>query len=221
MDVAGLRSELARLGLVDRAKAAGEPATAELIQQARKLAGLDIFDATPLSLPRAAFAWLPAKVVTISSCDVAVGKMISAGTSLATLAPPVVRAGIGGTPVDALPGPRVFVLEEARLNFVNGQELTPRGLARLLSSDSWATYRQTDGEVPIVGQWQLRAPVDVASVPASTIVTTGGISCVSVSGLPQTVTITASSLGKTLVTFEPTDWPKAIDVTPSSGFSCA
>jgi hypothetical protein len=218
-DVDTLRAELARLQVVPSAEPASAPAGKELISKARALAGLESPDSADLSLPRTAFAWLPATTATIESCDVPVGADVSTGVALVTLAPPITQVRVATVPSDAIRGNRVLAVGNAEVTLTNGTTATGRALARLLKADAWQIYQQSNGEVPIVGQWRLETPLEVASIPPSSLVTTGRRACVSVSGKPQPVTIAASSLGRTLVTFDSL-WPGAIDAAPSPELTC-
>lgn len=141
-DVSALRRELVRLGVAKSVGSAAGAATEDLIVAARKLAGFDDSADAPLVVPRGAFAWVPAGASTISSCDAAVGSVVAAGASLATLSPPVIQARIAGAPERAISGARVLVVGGARLSLSDQREVTRRGLARLLKGAPWSTLNR-------------------------------------------------------------------------------
>lgn len=227
-DVAALRTELARLGAIPAGAPPLAPADAALITAARLLAGLGVTSAaTPAAatLPPGTFAWAPSATATVATCDVSVGSTVSAGAPLFTLSPPVTELAVTASPADAIPGPRVLTVAPVTVEVTDGRITSAEDLARLVATPAWAAYEQTAGKVPIRGQWKLKTPISVASLPAASLVTSGAgnaasdRACVSASGRPVPVTIVASSLGRTLVTFTGT-WPDAVDTTPAEALRC-
>lgn len=223
-DVASLRAELTRLKVIPTGTPSSSPADEPLISAARRLAGLSDSD-TASTLPLEAFAWLPSPTTTMSSCDVPVGASVSTGSALFTLSPPVTELAVTASPTDAASGARVLTVAPVTVDVTDGRVTSASDLARLVSTPAWAAYEQTAGNVPIRGQWKLKTPIEVASLPAASLVTAAGSSagyghaCVSAQGEAIPVTIVASSLGRTLVTFNGT-WPDMVDTTPTQDMEC-
>ncbi len=219
-DVTSLRVELTRLRSVPAGRSPSAPADADLITAARRLGGLN---ASSASLPPDAFAWIPGSTTKVATCDVPVGATVPAGAPLSTLSPPVVEVSISASPTDEAPGPRVLTVGSVTVK-VTGRRITAAAdLARLARTPEWAAYEQSAGKAPVGGQWKLKIPVQVASLPAASLFTpsgaAGGQACVSVAGRLVPVTVVASSLGRTLVTFADA-WPDRVDTTPPKGFRC-
>jgi hypothetical protein len=219
-DVVALRAELTRLKAVPVGTSRSAPADTRLIRAARRLSGLD---SAAGSLPTGAFAWMPSSNSTVATCEVPVGARVSAGTPLATLSPPVTNLAISAPSASAAPGPRVLTVASVTVRVIDGRVTAANDLARLVRTAAWATYEQSAGKVPVRGRWKLSRPIQVASLPAASLVTAGPAagsrSCVSSGGRALPVTVVASSLGRTLVTFTGT-WPAAVDPRPSPALRC-
>lgn len=225
-DVTSLRAELVRLGVIPRNSRVTDPADERLVSAARRLAGLPPPSSSAgLTLPLGSFAWTPAIRTAIATCAVPVGASVSAGEPLLSLSPPVTALTLVGVPPKAAPGPRELILDSVTVPLTRGRVTSEKDLAMLVSTPAWAGYEQSAGKVPLQGQWRLKTPLQVASLPAASLRTPGAgggrddAACVSSNGRAMPVTIIASSLGRTLVTFAGA-WPATVDATPAEALSC-
>lgn len=222
-DVDSLRAELTRLKLLPKANPVSQPADKQLVAQARRLAGLSPPTATSSSqrLPLGAFAWTPSAVTVMATCEVPVGSRVSTGTPLFTLSPPLTGLTFP-TPEGAVPGARELAVDSVTVDVADGRVTAENDLSRVTTTPAWAAYQQNAGKVPVAGQWRLKTPIPVASLPAASLrVGTGGnaAGCVAVKGVAVPVRIIASSLGHTLVTFSG-QWPATVDTMPVGTFRC-
>jgi len=226
-DVRSLRNEFTRLKRLTNGKPLTTPADAQLIATARHLSGLDADStetASDASLPPGAFAWMPTSTGKLATCDLPVGAKVSAGTPLSTLSAPLTELVISAPPADAAAGPRLLELAPVTVKLADSRITEASDLARLMKTPAWEAYELSSGQVPLVGQWKLSEPIQVASLPAASLLTAGASkvsdkACVSTHGRPVPVTIVASSLGRTLVTF-PGTWPDTVDTTPKHEMQC-
>jgi hypothetical protein len=164
--------------------------------------------------------WLPSETATVSTCDVGVGATVSAGLPLFTSV-----GGLTGLTVAGLedPAQRVAVSVDGALTApisADGVVSDAGFLTAYENSPMYAQWRSSSsGALTVVTQ--LAQPVQVVSVPPSSLYAVSGSSAclVDQAGVPVAVTIVASQLGQTFVMADPL--PTGVTVSaPKDGPSC-
>jgi hypothetical protein len=217
-DVDALHDELQRLRLIDVGSlAAGSVAGPDTIRALVDLANLP---RTTRRIPAAAFAWLPGPAVKAAQCATAIGARVSTGTPLIELAPDVSEVSLKSRPSGVVPGRRLLTMDGTSV------QMGPRGtidssdaIRRLLTTPTFQAFLSSDGTVPLQATWVLAQALDVAALPASSVVVTAGSACVSRSGVGYPVQIVTSELGNTLVEMDRTI--ATVDAAPPDDLTCA
>lgn len=202
-DVEALQVELARLGYRVSTDGTYGKATKAAVTALFKAAGV----VKPTGdLPAASVLWLPAASVTVKACEVPVGSATSA-EAFATTAGTLVSLGLADTLTTVTPGDRVLRLGEASAPVGEGGVVTdPAFLEAVRGSAEFAGWQRTEGSEPLTLEYVLAVPLDVSVVPPGALFAlSGSAGCVSADGTPHPVTVVASSLGQTLVTFDGLD----------------
>ncbi|MFF2620492.1 peptidoglycan-binding domain-containing protein [Oerskovia jenensis] len=202
-DVKALQVELSRLGHKVSADGTYGDATKVAVTKLFKAAGV----AKPTGdLPVASVLWLPAASVTVKACEVPVGGATSE-EAFATTAGTLVSLGLSDTLSNVTPGDRVLRLGELSAPVGEGGVVTdPTFLEAVRGSMEFAGWQRTEGSEPLTLEYVLAAPLDVSVVPpGSLFALSGATGCVSADGTAYPVTVVASSLGQTLVTFDGLD----------------
>lgn len=218
-DVAGLATELARLG-----RFSGDPAARAGTALIRAFQDL----ATSLGAPGAALpwgtvpqslvAWLPAESVAVSQCQVSVASRVSVGADLALFDTPLSSARIVTDLSRFAPGERVLTIGDAVVPVGDGQSVSDPGALAGLAANPQVRYAPDLKSVN--GKWTLAAPVTVAVVPAAAIQpSTVGSGCVVGDGRALAVTIVSSQLGSSYVSFAG-PVPAMVDLDPPAGLTC-
>ncbi|TGJ96266.1 hypothetical protein DLJ96_11045 [Actinotalea fermentans ATCC 43279 = JCM 9966 = DSM 3133] len=213
-DVKALQVELARLGHKVATDGTYGDATKAAVTTLFKAAGV----AKPTGdLPVASVLWLPAPSVTVKACEVPVGAATSA-EAFATTAGTLASLGLSDTLTGVTPGDRVLRLGEVSAPVGEGGIVTdPAFLEAVRGSVEFAGWQRTEGSEPLTLEYVLAAPLDVSVVPPGALFALSGTAgCVSVDGTAFPVTVVASSLGQTLVTFDGLDAataPTEVDLT--------
>lgn len=191
-DVTAITTELERLGRIS--KASSTMRTSDLTALI-KLAGLP---AETVSIPPGTFVWLPSPTSTWGECEDAVGKPTSAA-SLGKLSPVLQDVHLKTSPVDPVEGARTLIVGSVGAPIENGRVNDPNVLTQIAATEEFAAFQRSNAQVPIPASWQLATPIPAARVPAASITTRGGRSCLAVDGRPVTVSVVSSALGKALV----------------------
>ena len=238
-DVKALQVELQRLGHNLVTDGTYGSNTAKAVD--RMLAKLDGAGAGPrqgadAGLPLSRALWIPAHIVTPTSCDSQLGARVSNGDKLMTTASTGTIAHVVDLPRDLLPGTRLFTDGgiEATVND-DGTITDPASISALshaaramindspsANSGSNSTGDGAPSAPKVSGQIALATPRATNSVPPSAIVGIDGAEgCVVSDGRAVRVTIIGSQLGQTFVDFAAsTPQPRTVDVSPSESTSC-
>ncbi|MFE4466296.1 peptidoglycan-binding protein [Oerskovia sp. NPDC056781] len=221
-DVKALQVELARLGHTVRVDGTYGDATKVAVTKLFKAAGV----AKPTGdLPVASVLWLPAPSVTVKACETPVGGATSE-EAFATTSGTLVSLGLADTLTNVTPGDRVVRLGEASAQVGEGGIVTdPAFLDAVRGSVEFAAWQRTEGSEPLTLEYVLASPLDVSVVPPGALFALDGpAGCVRADGTAHPVTVVASSLGQTLVTFDGLDAttaPTEVELTSQDvGQSC-
>lgn len=202
-DVKALQVELARLGHKVKADGTYGEATKVAVTKLFKTAGVP----KPTGdLPVASVLWLPAASVTVKGCEVPVGAKTSE-EAFATTAGTLASLGLSDTLSNVTPGDRVLRLGELSAPVGEGGVVTdPAFLEAVRGSMEFAGWQRTEGSEPLTLEYVLATPLDVSVVPPGALFALSGTTgCVRAEGTAHPVTVIASSLGQTLVTFDGLD----------------
>ena len=221
-DVKALQVELARLGYQVSTDGDYGNATKAAVTKLFKAAGVP----KPTGdLPVASVLWLPAASVTVKACEAPVGADTTE-EAFATTSGTLVSLGLSDTLSNITPGDRVLRLGELSAPVGEGGAVTdPAFLEAVRASMEFAGWQRTEGTEPLTLEYVLAAPLDVSVVPPGALFAlSGAAGCVSAGGTAHPVTVVASSLGQTLVTFDglaAASAPTDVELTPQEqGQTC-
>ena len=161
--------------------------------------------------------WVPPGS-TVAGCPLRVGDAITAGGAIASL------VDGGGTityaaPATQIEGARVLTVGDTRVEAA-GSPLTDEAAVAAVFASPAGTAALKSTDKTLSAQWELATPVEAYPVPPSSLFgIADGAACVSSAGTVSAVTILASSLGTTYVTFSGAP-PAAVDVFPPPGAAC-
>ncbi|MDR0488569.1 MAG: hypothetical protein LBG99_04075 [Propionibacteriaceae bacterium] len=165
--------------------------------------------------------WLPAQEVTISSCDLSVGKEVTANTTVAMLPPVVVSASVRELPKEMMPGDRQLIMDGAvLLTDELGRVTESESLARIASTSTYRRALNGDGDVTTT--WSLVNSVEAWVIPPSAVtVNSTGQSCIVADGKPVSVSIVGSQLGRSyVVPEEAIKVPEMVSFDSTSNATC-
>lgn len=221
-DVKALQTELARLGHAVTADGTYGASTKAAVTRLFKAAGV----AKPTGdLAVASVLWLPAPSVTVKACETPVG-VATSEEAFATTAGTLVSLGLSDTLPNVTPGDRVLRLGEVSAPVDEGGVVTdPAFLEAVRGSVEFAGWQRAEGSEPLTLQYVLAAPLEVSVVPPGALFALDGpTGCVRADGAAHPVTVVASSLGQSLVTFDGLDAataPTEVELTSQEeGQSC-
>ncbi|PFG41779.1 putative peptidoglycan binding protein [Isoptericola jiangsuensis] len=215
-DVEALQAELVRLGHDLDADGEFGRATYDAVNALLADVGVGRPDGR---IAPADVLWIPARRVAVTSCETPLGG--SAGAFATTSG---VLTGLrltGGTAEDGRERVARVAGVEAPVG-ADGTVTDPDLLAALADSPEMDTWRRTDGESGLTVELALADPLEVAVVPPGALFgLVGDHGCVRSDGATHPVTVVASSLGQTSVTFDDADVPDRVDlVGQRPGRSC-
>ncbi len=209
-DVIAIQTELARLGYDVTVDGWFGWVTWDAYRQALENVGAS---AQPRTLTLASLLWLPSIDTPVSGCPLEVGDTVEAGTHLAERSGELSAVAVTNLPTDLIEGDRklTFGGVTAPLD-ENGHVTDADALAALADTSGIRSY-DPDGDSDLTATIQLTEPITVYSVPVGAVSVPGAAPSVTSNGARYPVAIVASSLGRSLVTFE-TEPPATIDTTP-------
>lgn len=218
-DVHAVQVELERLGLSGPPSGVFDTMTAAAVD-----AILDPSGGAPSSegLPAEAVVWISAPEVTVESCDLGVGELVTPGSRLATIAGSLaglqvelpastglvhgarsVVYGGSAAEVDPAPDDSVIVVDDVEL------------LAAVAAGPDYQAWVASDGLTPVTVEYVLRAPVEVIAVPPGALfgleVSAG---CIRSGGRDHPVTVVASRAGQTFVVLDDGTEVESVDRAP-------
>lgn len=199
-DVTALQGELRRLG--ENAPDSGV-VDWNTRRAAAHLAGIDDGrGGIPGTIPVDIWLWIPAPKITVRSVATDVGRDVTAGADLLTLASGLTGARIT-PPTDALPGARTITFLEKTFPVEADGAITDPEALTALAAHPLVVQRlstATGEELKVQVEWSLAEPLRAWSLPPAAIVTAGtDRACVVVDGRSVPVRILASELGRTFV----------------------
>lgn len=219
-DVAALQTELNRLGHSVTADGTYGRQTASAVAALRRLNGL----AAGSDLPLADVLWLPRDELTVQDCAL-LGSTIAPGDRVALSAPQLVAARIDPLPSGLVEGDRVLALDQLTVH-IDAEGGVDRDSLESLSAEaqvaSAIASSSASGPAQVTGSLRLRSPLEVATIPAAAIVIDSRATCVVSEGQAVPVTVVASQLGQSLITFQPDmAVPEQIDADPDGSQLCS
>ena len=215
-DVGALQVELHRLGyLTAEPDGTFGPATAAAVRDLQR----DVLGHLRPSgtLVLAQTLWLPAEQVTVASCDLAPGSVLTT-TAFATVGGALESLRLS-VPTGAAPGPRVATLAGITTPVPDDGVVTdPEFLAAVEAALATAPAGSAS---PTVG-YVLVEPLDVVVVPPGALFALSGAhGCIVADGAPHPVTVISSALGQAFVTFDDGATPTAVALTgQADGQAC-
>ncbi len=216
-DVKAFQAELARLGYEVSADGNFGAGTAAALKKFQSDAGI----AKPSgALEPSDVIWLPARTVTVKSCDLRLGA--SPEGTFATVAGTIDGLRLTDSDAGKAAGERVLALGDVTVPVIADQDVTdPEFLSAVSESMQFLGWQRTDGESALMLDYQLAEPLDVAVIPPGAVFAIkGDQACVASNGVAQPVRVVASSLGQTSVTFDGKT-PSTVDLTKQrAGQSC-
>ncbi len=213
-DVTALQTELARLGYSVDADGHYGAATRSAVATVQR----DVLGMTRPSgsLTRASVLWLPAPSVTVATCEHRLGDEVTGVLATTAGALDALRVTV---PDRATPGDRLVRFAGHTAPVEDGLVTDPEFLATLGASAEFR-YAQ-EASQPLTLDYVLAEPLAVAVVPpGSVFALSGDAGCVVAGGEARPVTVVASSLGQTYVTFTG-EAPASVELTPqAAGRTC-
>jgi hypothetical protein len=172
-------------------------------------------------LAAASVMWLPDPSVTVGTCDVVVGAQFQGGALAATASGLQALEDVKDPTVDtaaATPRPRVVTYGDLETTVDEAGLITdPAFLAAVAAGGEFALSQTPEGGGKVTLRSVLADPLDVATLPPGAIYdVVGAAGCVVGDGAPAPVTVIASALGQTSVTFDATV-PTQVAVAPDAG----
>lgn len=219
-DVAALQAELSRLGhsVADDHGRLGSATRAALAAVMSK-AGVELHAGA--TIHRDQLLWVPDPKAPIASCTGAVGSAVTAGQSLATLAPALVGAAIAKLPSTMVPGARALQIGTIKVSVdAEGRVTSRKDLDAIAASPDYASQSTNTSSTGLAASLTLDKPVTVAVVPPSAVVGDQQHACVVAQGHPVAVQVVGSQLGESYVTFTGTA-PASVAVAPPKDTPCS
>jgi len=215
-DVAALQGELARLGyLAADADGIFGPATARAVKALKSATGQDARDG---SLAVSSVMWLAQPTQPLATCEIAVGDTVDVGARYATV-PGGLSALRVALPLSVSAGPHVLTLGEQHASIDDeGMVTDPDFLAAVQASDDYGYWVASGASAttPLMMAVQLAQPIEGVLVPPSALFgVAGSRGCILVGGVAEPVTVIASELGRSIVTFDSGATPSHVDIDPA------
>lgn len=199
-DVRALQVELARLGHSVAATGTFGEQTRAAVSALLSEIGVDRPSGR---LAVASVMWLPAPQVRVDSCEVELAEVVSQGP-YATVAGSLAALRVSADPSAGGLGDRVLRWGDLAAPIGrDGRVTDAEFLGALAASQEFAFATSEQGQGTMTLQSALAEPLAVVVVPPAAIFEpSGGMGCVVADGQPRRVSIVASSLGQTMVTFD-------------------
>lgn len=222
-DVRSLQEELARLGHDVAADGVFGKSTTKALTALGKQIGI----AKPTgALTAASILWLPEPSVPIKACLLAVGSASPGNAPFATTAGGLISLHLQNAPTDITPGARVAGFGPVVAPVADDGSITDPALIDAVRQSPGFIMSQLPDAPESSGiqvTYTLAEPLTVTIVsPGALFALSDGRGCVRSADATFPVTVIASSLGKTFVTFdEGQSPPTAVDPAPTQpGVTC-
>lgn len=222
-DVTALAAELTRLGRFDGdvEGSAGRGLLAA-VRQLQKDLGTPEADLVDQVIPMSQLAWLPTDQAVAASCDVSVGSTVTPGTTVIGFDAPIVAATVSADTTRFAPGDRTLIVDGHRLAVgPDGAITDPDALTQLSASPSVTNARRAGVLNSLHAHYPLATPMTVSVIPPVSIRPIAkGRGCVVAADQALPVTIVASELGQSFVTFDGPA-PQSVRLDPPSDLTCS
>lgn len=217
-DVAALQTELVRLGSSLVIDGVFGRVDAEALDGVIVAAGGVAPDSPGAHLDT--IAWMPAPVVTVSSCRAAAGERVAPGQQLADLPVALTSARLAPLP-DAVAGDRVIVADGVEHPVPADGIITDAAtLAAVLASTEYRQARSESTTAEVDFDYLLASPIDAVAIPPSALYDLEAArGCVQNDGVAVRVELLASQLGQALVV--PARSLDSVDLHPDPAVPCA
>lgn len=229
-DATAIQAELNRIGL--SVQVDGKLGEKSIRAVNARLSELGATVLEPSVISKSSLLWLPAQTVTAGSCLLSLGATVDAGTSIVSVRPTLAGAAVKILPENLVPGERAIRIHDALVAVDEKGQVPNDGLSALATAPAVAaalsetpeaeSSSSTTASVSLDAVLQLTAPVAAWAVPPGSITAVEGTTgCVHTGGTSYVVSIVASELGKSFVTFrEATSPPRVIDAFPDKSRQC-
>lgn len=223
-DVAALQRELARLGyLVTETERFDWQTWVAWDALAETLGG----DTDYGTLALAQVLWLPEADTRVAACPIGLGQSATQGEPLVKLPRPLLAGAVTSYPTDLVPGVRRLVVDTIDIEVDEVGRLSPAGLASLEDTDSFTSFSLSPDDAAPTAELVLADPVAVYPVPPAAVAMTGDTDgCVTLdagdgSADPAAVTVVASRLGRSYISFAETPEGTRIQARADRGLTCS
>lgn len=229
-DVAGLQTELLRLGYSLTVDGIAGPDTVSAVAKLFNQAGDKNF--TTGNVPPSRILWIPAAKVMVESCAALHGSDIAVGDVLATLAGGLVKVSIQKMPANLVPGARILTIDSLSVPIgEDGVVNDPSALEQLSALSSLAHSskiqstsggaKTSDAPQPVTGELALFQPISIAVIPPSAVYSVSqNRGCIASSGIGYPVTIVGSELGQTYISLSSTEEIANVDISTRTKPPC-
>ncbi|MCL1923226.1 MAG: hypothetical protein FWG15_05150 [Propionibacteriaceae bacterium] len=167
--------------------------------------------------------WLPAREVTIASCEVSVGTELAGRSTIATVPAQANYADIKDLPRDGADGARQVIIDGVTLPIDDEGHITDaETLATLSSLPAFAQASMDSSPATLTATWELVDTATVWMIPPSSI-SAGSptLGCVIGDGNPINIRIIGSQLGQSFVVpIEDTAPPAEVSLDPAKLSQC-
>jgi hypothetical protein len=225
-DVVAMATELKRLGAFDGdVHAAANYVLFSAFKSFATKLGVPSSSIPANTIPMSSVMWIWSPTVTVASCAVSVASQVTMGQDMAALNTPLVSASISTDVSNATPGDRTLMVDGIEIAPVDkdGKITDPTALATLAAAPGIKAAAQSQDPSSlsmIQGQWTLTTPMDVASIPASSVhVDSNNMACVVGDGKPMNVNVVSSQLGSSYVVFDG-NAPQKVSLNPPDNLTC-
>lgn len=216
-DVTALQAELRALGYAAPSSKVYDAATKRAVYAFLSARGISQTPAERGILSMRDIAWVSPGDLTIERCLAVQGDRLGAGDSVLHL---IGSPGqVEYTETGAADGARQLVIGSTRIDVTGSPIDGSEEVRAILQTPQGQAAGQREGKT-FGATLELASPIDAYPVPPSALFAiTGNTACVSDRGEAFTVTIVASSLGMSYITFAGSP-PPAVDVFPVRSGSC-
>lgn len=215
-DVRGLQEELTRLGSEVSVTGVYDEQTIAAVVALRTSVGAA---APSRSLEVSSVLWLPAPAVTVDSCAVPLGGLVSPGATLATTTGTLTALTLDRPPTGLTPGERAVTYADVTVQLPDAASAgattvtDPVLLTAVAAGAEYAAWLQSEGATPFAVGYRLSSPVEVLVVPPGALFgLNGDVGCLRSGTVDFPVTIVASTLGQTLVRVDASPSPDRVDL---------
>ncbi|HET9517045.1 MAG TPA: peptidoglycan-binding domain-containing protein [Actinoplanes sp.] len=198
-DVRALQHELVRLGRSTATDGRYGWSTEQAVRKLQKASGVADPDG---KIAHGKILWLPAASVTPQSCELVRGASVSAGSTVAKVAPQLTGVSVTSMPANLTAGARrIRLLGVTGALRDDGTAGDPAFLRKVAATREYRLIQASGKEPDLTATISLHKPVETVKIPPGALFAVDGdTGCVQSGATAYRVTIVGSRLGATLVT---------------------